>query len=106
MEILVSFLSLVTMHRLSLLTQAANGPVQRRFEYKHSFRAPDLSLRDGTIPFWTITGDAVASKEQLRLAPSMRSRKGMILHFVVNSCTCGYRLSNHCEEDLKSFMSS
>ncbi|VIO95599.1 Legume-like lectin family protein [Brugia malayi] len=74
---LVLFLSLITINRLSLLTQAVNGPVQRRFEYKHSFRAPDLCLRDGSIPFWSITGDAVASSEQLRLAPSMRSRKGL-----------------------------
>uniref|UniRef100_A0A915Q6G0 L-type lectin-like domain-containing protein n=1 Tax=Setaria digitata TaxID=48799 RepID=A0A915Q6G0_9BILA len=74
---LLSLLSLITIYRLSLLTQAANGPVQRRFEYKHSFRAPDLSLHDGSIPFWTITGDAVASNEQLRLAPSMRSRRGL-----------------------------
>ncbi|MCP9264168.1 Protein ERGIC-53 [Dirofilaria immitis] len=74
---LLSFLSLITIHSLSLLTQATNGPVQRRFEYKHSFRAPDLSLRDGTIPFWSIIGDAVASREQLRLAPSMRSRRGL-----------------------------
>ncbi|OZC06689.1 Legume-like lectin family protein [Onchocerca flexuosa] len=74
---LLSFLSLITIHRLSLLTQATDGPVQRRFEYKHSFRAPDLCLNDGSIPFWTIVGDAVATKEQLRLAPSMRSRKGL-----------------------------
>lgn len=73
---LVSLLSLLTIYRLSLLTQATDGPVQRRFEYKHSFRAPDLALRDGTIPFWTVIGDAIASSEQLRLAPSMRSRKG------------------------------
>ncbi|GMR53563.1 hypothetical protein PMAYCL1PPCAC_23758, partial [Pristionchus mayeri] len=49
----------------------------RRFEYKHSFRAPNLAQRDGSIPFWTISGDAIASGEQLRLAPSMRSRKGI-----------------------------
>ncbi|CAD5208534.1 unnamed protein product [Bursaphelenchus xylophilus] len=49
----------------------------RRFEYKHSFRAPNLAQRDGTIPFWVVTGDAIASSEQLRLAPSMRSRKGI-----------------------------
>jgi mannose-binding lectin 1 len=50
--------------------------VYRRFEYKHSFRVPNLSQRDGTVPFWTVLGDAQASGEQLRLAPSMRSRKG------------------------------
>ncbi|CAJ0562863.1 unnamed protein product, partial [Mesorhabditis spiculigera] len=49
----------------------------KRFEYKHSFRAPNLAQRDGSIPFWTVTGDAIASGEQLRLAPSMRSRKGI-----------------------------
>lgn len=27
--------------------------------------------------FKTVTGDAIASSEQLRLAPSMRSRKGI-----------------------------
>lgn len=49
----------------------------KRFEYKNSFRVPNLAQRDGTIPFWIITGDAIASSEQLRLAPSMRSRKGI-----------------------------
>lgn len=99
---LVSFLSLVTIYRLSLLTEAVNGPVQRRFEYKHSFRAPDLSLRDGTIPFWTITGDAVASNEQLRLAPSMRSRKGRS-----NVCFHAFSFNiirfNNCKRNDRSF---
>ena len=63
---------------LSILTTVfAQAPVHRRFEYKHSFRAPNLAQRDGSIPFWMITGDAIASSEQLRLAPSMRSRKGI-----------------------------
>jgi len=57
--------------------QNSQNPVLKRFEYKHSFRAPNLSQRDGTIPFWSVTGDAIASSEQLRLAPSMRSRKGI-----------------------------
>ncbi|KAK0422480.1 hypothetical protein QR680_007598 [Steinernema hermaphroditum] len=62
---------------LLLSTSSAQDPVQRKFEYKHSFRAPNLAQRDGSIPFWMITGDAIASGEQLRLAPSMRSRKGI-----------------------------
>ncbi|CAJ0962931.1 unnamed protein product, partial [Mesorhabditis belari] len=53
------------------------APTFKRFEYKHSFRAPNLAQRDGSIPFWTVAGDAIASQEQLRLAPSMRSRKGI-----------------------------
>jgi mannose-binding lectin 1 len=56
---------------------SSQAPTYRRFEYKHSFRAPNLSQRDGSIPFWMVTGDAIASSEQLRLAPSMRSRKGI-----------------------------
>ena len=60
-----------------LTTVFAQAPVHRRFEYKHSFRAPNLAQRDGSIPFWIVTGDAIASSEQLRLAPSMRSRKGI-----------------------------
>ncbi|EGT54446.1 hypothetical protein CAEBREN_22656 [Caenorhabditis brenneri] len=57
--------------------RAQNNPVFKKFEYKHSFRAPNLSQRDGSIPFWIVSGDAIASGEQLRLAPSMRSRKGI-----------------------------
>ncbi|VDM59818.1 unnamed protein product [Angiostrongylus costaricensis] len=53
------------------------NPVFKRFEYKHSFRAPNLAQRDHSIPFWTVSGDAIASQDQLRLAPSMRSRKGI-----------------------------
>ncbi|KAI6229001.1 ERGIC-53-like protein [Aphelenchoides fujianensis] len=57
--------------------QAHNDAVHRRFVYKSSFRAPNLAQRDGSIPFWVIAGDAIASSEQLRLAPSIRSRKGI-----------------------------
>ncbi|KAK5967417.1 L-type lectin domain-containing protein, partial [Trichostrongylus colubriformis] len=53
------------------------SPVFKRFEYKHSFRAPNLAQRDGSIPFWMVSGDAIASGDQLRIAPSMRSRKGI-----------------------------
>lgn len=56
---------------------AQSTPAHKRFEYKNSFRVPNLAQRDGTVPFWIITGDAIASSEQLRLAPSMRSRKGI-----------------------------
>lgn len=70
-------LSLLFITKL-LQVAIADEPLHRKFEYKHSFRAPDLALRDGTIPFWTIAGDAVASSDQLRLAPSLRSRKGSL----------------------------
>uniref|UniRef100_A0A914MR13 L-type lectin-like domain-containing protein n=1 Tax=Meloidogyne incognita TaxID=6306 RepID=A0A914MR13_MELIC len=61
----------------SSFAQIEQPQILRRFEYKHSFRTPHLAQRDGTIPFWTVTGDAIASGEQLRLAPSMRSKKGL-----------------------------
>ncbi|KAI1722185.1 legume-like lectin family domain-containing protein [Ditylenchus destructor] len=64
----------------ALLFCVAQGQVLnqfKRFEYKHSFRTPNLAQRDGSIPFWIVSGDAIASSEQLRLAPSMRSRKGI-----------------------------
>ncbi|KJH44818.1 Legume-like lectin family protein [Dictyocaulus viviparus] len=56
---------------------ASQNPVFKRFEYKHSFRAPNLAQRDHSIPFWMVTGDAIASQDRLRIAPSMRSRKGI-----------------------------
>ncbi|CAD5205340.1 unnamed protein product [Bursaphelenchus okinawaensis] len=73
------FCFLLLLVQLGSSQQHVPNPNQmyRRFEYKHSFRAPNLAQRDGTIPFWVVTGDAIASSEQLRLAPSMRSRKGI-----------------------------
>ncbi|KAF7637741.1 L-type lectin-like domain-containing protein [Meloidogyne graminicola] len=73
LQIIVIFL-----FNISFLFAQLEQPQQlRRFEYKHSFRTPNLAQRDGTIPFWTVAGDAIASGEQLRLAPSMRSMKGL-----------------------------
>uniref|UniRef100_A0A914VUV4 L-type lectin-like domain-containing protein n=1 Tax=Plectus sambesii TaxID=2011161 RepID=A0A914VUV4_9BILA len=62
---------------MATLSSAQTPQLHRKFEYKHSFRAPNLAQRDGTIPFWMVSGDAIASMEQLRLAPSMRSRRGI-----------------------------
>lgn len=59
------------------VAQSPTGIGHRKFEYKHSFRGPNLSQRDGTVPFWDIQGDAMASSERLRLAPSMRSKRGL-----------------------------
>ncbi|KAL3119833.1 hypothetical protein niasHT_005893 [Heterodera trifolii] len=72
----IFLLSLLTLVHFLGLSSAQQDAI-RRFEYKHSFRTPNLAQRDGTIPFWTVAGDAIASGEQLRLAPSMRSRKGL-----------------------------
>ena len=77
----------------------------RRFEYKYSFKGPNLVQRDGSIPFWDHGGrkcirrylpaaqllvclfngrflflpDAIASDESIRITPSLRSKKGKCL---------------------------
>ncbi|XP_053683342.1 protein ERGIC-53 [Sabethes cyaneus] len=52
--------------------------VHRRFEYKYSFKPPYLAQKDGTVPFWEYGGNAIASSENVRIAPSLRSQKGAI----------------------------
>lgn len=49
-----------------------------RFEYKYGFKAPHITNTDNTIPFWTYGGHAIASNEQVRVAPSLKSRKGWL----------------------------
>lgn len=64
-----------------LLGPAVNGNthlVHRRFEYKYSFKPPYLAQKDGTVPFWEYGGNAIASSENVRIAPSLRSQKGAI----------------------------
>ncbi|XP_018018316.1 protein ERGIC-53 isoform X3 [Hyalella azteca] len=48
----------------------------RRFEYKYSFKSPYLAQKDNQVPFWTYSGNAIASSESLRITPSLRSQKG------------------------------
>ncbi|KAJ6633148.1 Protein ERGIC-53 [Pseudolycoriella hygida] len=55
-----------------------NQQVHRRFEYKYSFKPPYLAQRDGSVPFWEYGGNAIASSESVRVAPSLRSQKGAI----------------------------
>ncbi len=50
----------------------------RRFEYKYSFKPPYLAQKDGTVPFFEYSGNAIASEESVRITPSLRSQKGMI----------------------------
>ena len=41
----------------SVLTQTSVAEYQiKRFEYKHSFKGPNLVTAKGTIPFWNIAG--------------------------------------------------
>ncbi|XP_018425905.1 PREDICTED: protein ERGIC-53 isoform X1 [Nanorana parkeri] len=48
----------------------------RRFEYKYSFKGPYLVQADGSVPFWTHTGNAIPSADQIRITPSLKSQKG------------------------------
>jgi len=52
--------------------------VHRRFEYKYSFKGPNIVQKDNSIPFWEYSGSALASPEQVRITPSLRSKKGAV----------------------------
>jgi len=54
------------------------GGVHKRFEYKFSFKPPYLAQKDGSVPFWQYDGNAIASSENVRITPSLRSQKGRI----------------------------
>ncbi|XP_075988232.1 lectin, mannose binding protein ergic53 isoform X2 [Anticarsia gemmatalis] len=62
----------------SVLVCVNTQSVHRRFEYKYSFKPPYLAQKDGSVPFWEYGGNAIASGESVRLAPSLRSQKGAI----------------------------
>ncbi|XP_048001965.1 protein ERGIC-53 [Leguminivora glycinivorella] len=63
---------------LCFTVRANSQTVHRRFEYKYSFKPPYLAQKDGSVPFWEYGGNAIASGESVRLAPSLRSQKGAI----------------------------
>ncbi|KAM3956239.1 lectin, mannose binding protein ergic53 [Aphomia sociella] len=63
---------------LSILVCVNSQQYYRRFEYKYSFKPPYLAQKDGSVPFWEYGGNAIASGESVRLAPSLRSQKGAI----------------------------
>jgi len=54
----------------------ADDTPHRRFEYKYSFKGPYLAQKNNEVPFWTYSGNAIASAESLRITPSLRSQKG------------------------------
>ncbi|KPJ17356.1 Protein ERGIC-53 [Papilio machaon] len=71
-------LSLLILTVLSVIFSINTQTVHKRFEYKYSFKPPYLAQKDGTVPFWEYGGNAIASGESVRLAPSLRSQKGAI----------------------------
>uniref|UniRef100_A0A1L8E2X7 Putative legume-like lectin family n=1 Tax=Nyssomyia neivai TaxID=330878 RepID=A0A1L8E2X7_9DIPT len=71
----------VTLFLVNFVREAhGNNPglVHRTFQYKYSFKPPYLAQKDGTVPFWEYGGNAIASAESVRIAPSLRSQKGAI----------------------------
>jgi len=61
-----------------LCVLVAGQGVHKRFEYKFSFKPPYLAQKDGSVPFFEYSGNAIASAENVRITPSLRSQKGMI----------------------------
>ena len=48
----------------------------KKFEYQYSFKGPYITQTDGSIPFWSHHGHALAGDDNIRLVPSLRSRQG------------------------------
>ncbi|XP_077993301.1 protein ERGIC-53-like [Glandiceps talaboti] len=64
---------------LSLLIFDTTADVPtRRFEYKYSFKGPHMVQKDNSVPFWEYGGSALASDEQVRVTPSLRSKRGYV----------------------------
>jgi len=62
----------------ALMVLVTGQGVHKRFEYKFSFKPPYLAQKDGSVPFFEYSGNAIASEESVRITPSLRSQKGMI----------------------------
>ncbi|XP_070537352.1 protein ERGIC-53-like [Ptychodera flava] len=62
---------------LVLISTEADMPT-RRFEYKFSFKGPHMIQKDSSVPFWEYGGSALASDDQVRITPSLRSKRGFI----------------------------
>nr|XP_022312561.1 protein ERGIC-53-like [Crassostrea virginica] len=57
---------------------ASGAQLKPRFEYKYSFKGPHLTQSNNSIPFWDYGGDAIAGDDNIRLAPSIRSKRGWV----------------------------
>ncbi|KAI8328011.1 legume-like lectin family-domain-containing protein [Chlamydoabsidia padenii] len=52
------------------------GPVDKRLDYKLTFKVP--YLYNGSIPFWSTSGDLITAADRIRLSPSVPGTKGSI----------------------------
>ena len=73
-----SLLLILILSQHELLNALVPANMLKRFEYKLSFKGPHLVFKDGTIPFWTHSGSTIASNDQIRITPSLKSQKGSI----------------------------
>ncbi|XP_032525317.1 protein ERGIC-53 isoform X1 [Danaus plexippus] len=71
-------LNLLLLTVFGIFVTSNTQTIHKRFEYKYSFKPPYLAQKDGSVPFWEYGGNAIASGESVRLAPSLRSQKGAI----------------------------
>ena len=75
MKAVSSIISIISLFCCQCIT--SDSP-HKRFEYKYSFKGPQLVQTNGAVPFWTHHGHAIASEDQIRLTPSLRSRAGTV----------------------------
>lgn len=52
--------------------------VHSKFEYQHSFKGPYVTNSKGDVPFWNHGGSCIPSDDQVRVCPSIKSRRGWI----------------------------
>jgi len=76
--VVTAFLSVIAVAGEGWEKAEAQKMPHKRFEYKFSFKPPYLAQKDGTVPFFEYSGNAIASEESVRITPSLRSQKGMI----------------------------
>jgi len=74
---ILSYLVLLSLCAL-VGSQSPEDAIHRRFEYKYSFKGPHIVQKDNSIPFWEYSGSALASPDQVRITPSLRSKKGAL----------------------------
>ncbi|CAG9764058.1 unnamed protein product [Ceutorhynchus assimilis] len=78
MERLAKIFSVFSLFCIFFANLVGGNFVHKKFEYKYSFKPPYLAQKDGSVPFWEYGGNAIASSENVRLAPSLKSQKGAI----------------------------
>jgi len=79
LKTLLTFLPLTISQNAATSAGSNSGSTpHKKFQYRYSFKGPQLTQTNGQVPFWTHYGHAIASEEQVRLTPSLRSRSGSI----------------------------